>query len=325
MTELFAPGRNRDTVAMRAVAPAGLDRAELASPRTIEEACRLLSQSERAKRTARVLAGGTDWIVDRQLVDPTRAEPVDLVIDVTRIDALRAVRTYDKDGERRLVLGGGVTFWMLRADARIRDTVPMLARMARDVGAVQIQTRGTLAGNLATASPAADGVPALMALEGRITLQSAEGVRTVPIESFFLGYRKTARGPTEIITEIDVRIPRPGARVLWQKVGTRLAQAISKVALASVLEVEAGIVRRARFGMASVAPVTVPLATVRAAVEGEELERIDRARLDEALMQDIKPIDDVRSTAEYRLHVAKALLGRAIATSAPPRTVDRPR
>ncbi len=117
----------------------------------------------------------------------------------------------------------------------------------------------------------------------------------------------------ELIVAIHVRIPAPGARVTWRKVGTRLAQAISKVALEAAIEVDAaGDVTRARFGMASVGPVTAPLDGVRALVEGKTLATIDRAAIDAAVGAEVKPIDDVRSTGEYRLHVAKALVWRAL-------------
>jgi CO/xanthine dehydrogenase FAD-binding subunit len=235
------------------------------------------------------------------------------VIDLTAIDALSRIALRDEDGERWMSLGGGVTYWALRRDARVVGTIPMLAAMARDVGAVQIQTRGTLAGNIATASPAADGVPALMALGGVVVLASAAGERRVPLERFFTGYRKTVLRPDELIAAIDVRIPKPGAKVSWRKVGTRLAQAISKVALAAAVELDAtGVVTRARFGMASVAPVTVALDGVRALVEGKALAAIDRNALDAAVAAEVKPIDDVRSTGEYRLHVAKALVWRSL-------------
>jgi CO/xanthine dehydrogenase FAD-binding subunit len=219
------------------------------------------------------------------------------------------------DSERRLVLGGGVTYWQLRNDPRVAEAAPVLAEMARDVGAVQIQTRGTLAGNIATASPAADGVPVLMALDGVVTLVRASRggaleTRRVALEDFFVGYRKTVLRPDELIYEIDCRVPiRPRAYVLWRKVGTRLAQAISKVALASVIETEKdGLITRARFGMASVAAVPHPLRGVRAAFEGERVAQITRELVDALITHEIKPIDDVRSTGAYRLHVAKALV-----------------
>ncbi len=298
---------------VRTFPPSGLAKTELASPRTIDEACELLARSGvEGKRTV-MLAGGTDWIVDRQLMPAEKAVPVDRVIDLTRVEALSSIAFHETNGERRMTLGGGVTYWALRRDARVLGTVPMLGVMARDVGAVQIQTRGTLAGNIATASPAADGVPALMALDGVVVLTSAREQRRVPLEEFFTAYRKTVMQKDELITAIDVRVPNDGAIVTWRKVGTRLAQAISKVALAAVIERDAsGVVTRARFGMASVGPVTAPMVNVRSLVEGKTLASIDRAALGAAVAKDITPIDDVRSTGEYRLHVAKALVWRAL-------------
>jgi xanthine dehydrogenase small subunit len=294
-------------------APAGLERTEMVRPKTIAEACAALAQATREKRTATLLAGGTDVIVDRHLMPIEKAHAIDVVVDVTGVAELGAIEERDVHGEKHLVLGGGVTYWQLRTDRRVVSAIPMLDVMARDVGAVQIQTRGTLAGNIATASPAADGVPALMALEGVVTLVKEGGTRTVPLEQFFLAYRKTALLPGELIAAIDVRVPKPGARVLWRKVGTRLAQAISKVALASVVEEERGTITRAAFGMASVAAVTHPLGTVRALAVGKNAKTLDRAAVDAAIDLEIKPIDDVRSTGEYRLHVAKALVWRALA------------
>jgi CO/xanthine dehydrogenase FAD-binding subunit len=294
-------------------APVGLSRTELVSPRTIDDACAMLARSTLVGRKAVLLAGGTDWLVERQLAPVEKLDTLDLVIDLTRVAELEAITEREENGERRLVLGAGVTYWTLRRDPRVAQAIPMLADMARDVGAVQIQTRGTLGGNLATASPAADGVPALMALDGVAVLRSARGERRVPLDEFFTAYKKTALRDDELIAAIDVRVPRPGARVSWRKVGTRLAQAISKVALAAVIEEDAaGVVTRARFGMASVAPVTVPLTGVRALVEGKRASAVDAGALDAAIAKEVKPIDDVRSTAAYRAHVARALVARAL-------------
>jgi CO/xanthine dehydrogenase FAD-binding subunit len=298
---------------LRTFPPAGLARTEMASPRTIDEACTLLAQAKVAGRRASILAGGTDWIVDRHLAPIEKAEPIDLVVDVTRIDELAAIELREVDGQRHMVLGGAVTYWALRRDARVVGVLPMLAQMAKDVGAVQIQTRGTLAGNIATASPAADGVPALMALEGVVKLRSTRGARRVPLEELFVAYRKTVLEADEIIASIDVRIPSDGARVSWRKVGTRAAQSISKVALAAVVETDAaGVVTRARFGMASVAPVPAALPAVRALCEGKDARVIASADIAAALDRDVRPIDDVRSTGEYRKHVARALVERAL-------------
>ncbi len=302
----------------QAHAPAGLGSTKLVSPKTVEEACLLLRSAKDANQSAVMLAGGTDWIVDRHLSPIGKAHGVDLVVDLTAIENLTHISEKTEGNERFLILGGGVTYWQLREDARVAALVPMLGVMAKDVGAVQIQTRGTLAGNIASASPAADGVPALMALDGEVTLAKAGSTRTVALEKFFTAYRKTVIETDELIVAIRLRVPPPGASVVWRKVGTRLAQAISKVALASVIETlpDAATIRRARFGMASVAAVTHPLPRVRAYLEGRKLADVARGELDAVIEQEIKPIDDVRSTGEYRLHVAKALVWRAIHTEA---------
>jgi CO/xanthine dehydrogenase FAD-binding subunit len=297
---------------MTAHASAGLGDAKLVRAKTIDHACELLAEAEAAGKNATILAGGTDWVVDRHLVSVDKATRVDLAVDVTGVDELRAVRWYTRAGEPRVGVGGGVTYWMLRNDKRLAKEIPMLGAMARDVGAVQIQTRGTLAGNIATASPAADGVPVLMALDGEVKIRSVHGERTVLLDQFFTGYRKTVLEKSEVIVEIELRVPRANARATWRKVGTRSAQSIAKVALGSVIEVDRGTITRARFGMASVAAVTHPLPHVRTLLEGKKASDMTRDLLDAALASDVAPIDDVRSTGAYRMHVAKTLLWQAL-------------
>jgi CO/xanthine dehydrogenase FAD-binding subunit len=294
---------------MTAHAPAGLAKTEMLRPRSLGEACAALARARKEGKSTTLLAGGTDLIVDRQLLPVDRATPIEVAIDLTGVVELANVR----EEKGQIVLGGGVTYWQLRTDPRIARALPVLAEMARDVGAVQIQTRGTLAGNIATASPAADGVPVLMALDGDVTLVRDGGERSVALEDFFTGYRATVLAPDEIISEIAVRVPGPAAAVAWRKVGTRLAQAISKVALASVIETDGDVITRARFGVASVAAVPHPLRGVRDHLEKRRRSELTREELDRVIEREITPIDDVRSTGEYRLHVAKALVWRAVA------------
>jgi CO/xanthine dehydrogenase FAD-binding subunit len=301
---------------MRAHAPLGLANTEMVRPRSLADACEALARAHAEGRRCCLLAGGTDFVVDRHLLSVQRASTLDVVVDLTCVEELTRIREeIGSDGSPRLVLGGAVTYWQLRTDPRAVRVLPILADMAKDVGAVQIQTRGTLAGNIATASPAADAVPVLMALEGVVTLvRHGATPRQVLLDDFFTGYRQTVLRTDEIISEIALRVPadiRPRAYIHWRKVGTRLAQAISKIALASVIEIEDGIVTRARFGMASVAPVTHPLREVRAAVAGRATVELTREEIHAAVARDVQPIDDVRSNAEYRLHVAKALVWRA--------------
>lgn len=296
-------------------APLGLEKCALDRPRTLRDACELLAASTSKGERTMLLAGGTDFVVDRHLMPVEKAAPLDRIVDLSGVGDFHSITETSVDGETRLRFGGGVTYWDLRQCDMVARGIPMLAVMARDVGAVQIQTRGTLAGNVASASPAADGVAALLALEATLHLQSAKGSRSVPLAQALVGYRKTVIQPAEIIAAICVRVPASGAHVRWRKVGTRLAQAISKVALASVVESDAaGAVTRARFGMASVAAVTHGLPSVQAYVLGKRPSS-DAAfvvALDRAIEADIKPIDDVRSTGDYRLHVAKALVRQAL-------------
>ena len=309
-----------------------LQHASFARARTIDEACRLLT--DRAAEKPMLLAGGTDLVVEGHLAEPTALAPEPrLLIDVSSVTELQDFSERGEvGGVHTIRIGGGVTYLMLRREPRLSSRLPLLALMAKDVGAVQIQARGTLAGNLATASPAADGVAALAALDAVIVLRSTRGERTVPIGDFYTGYKKTERRPDELIAAVDVRVPSASARWVWRKVGTRLAQAISKVALAAVVEVDAqGTVTHARFGMASVAATTALLSGVRKALEGQNVANLDIEQVVAALDADISPIDDVRSTGEYRMHVARALVRQFVLrldgkpSVPPPPTSVRPR
>jgi CO/xanthine dehydrogenase FAD-binding subunit len=182
--------------------------------------------------------------------------------------------------------------------------------MARDVGALQIQARGTLAGNLASGSPAADGVCALAALDATLLLRSIRGPRRIPLSGFYTGYRKSVLAPDELIEAIEIALPPAGSPYAWRKVGTRQAQAISKVALAAVAVVESGRCTRLGLGMASVAPTVASLPATRALGLSRPLAEITPGDLERAVLADIAPIDDIRSTAAYRRHVAVALVTR---------------
>lgn len=271
---------------------------------SLAEAVARVSACTRDGTAFQLLAGGTDVIVEGHLAAPSKdPRPARLWLDISSVPELARI----EDRGDTLRLGGGVTYLTLRGEPWA-SRVPLLAAMAKDVGAVQIQARGTLAGNVATGSPAADGVCALFALDAVVGLVSAAGERSIPIAEYYEGYKKTKQRPDEVIAWIDVRVPPASARCRWRKVGTRLAQSISKVAIAAVLELEGDEIRRVRFGMASVGPTTAALPGVRAFLEGKALGAVDLAALDRAVDADISPIDDVRSTGEYRRHVARALV-----------------
>lgn len=272
------------------------------------DACAVLAERAARGEETVLLAGGTDWIVERHVAPATPKAPSPgeraLVLDVARLPELSEI-TVAGDTAR---IGAGVPYLAIRRHPVLAERCPLLPAMAKDVGAIQIQARGTLGGNLATASPAADGVAALAALDATIVLQSVRGERRVPLAGYYTGYKRSVRAADELIARVELALPRAGTVQRWRKVGTRLAQAISKVALAGVAEVADGRVARIGLGMASVAPTTALLPAVRALALSRPVSEISDASLDEATARDVSPIDDVRSTAAYRLHVAKALV-----------------
>ena len=226
-----------------------------------------------------------------------------LVADLGRIDELKRIVL---EGDR-LLLGGAVTFAQLRRHAALEGCAELLRQMAADVGAAQIQERGTLGGNLATGSPAADGVAALAALDADLILASAAGERRMPLSRFYTGYRTTVRRPDEVIARIELVVSRAGIHH-WRKVATRRAQAISKVAFAAVAERSGDRLVRLGLGMASVGPTVAFLEPVRRLGLSRPIAAISPADLDAATDASVSPIDDVRSTAAYRRHVARALV-----------------
>ena len=295
---------------------AGLALHPFTAPRDLPEALGLLAERAARNEKTVLLAGGTDWFVERHVAPPETAGTLPLVLDVSRLEGLRRISVDggSLDGDRldgdKLRVGAGVTYLELRKDARIVARCPLLAAMARDVGALQIQARGTLAGNLASGSPAADGVCALAALDATLLLRSVRGARRVPLAAFYTGYRKSVLAPDELIETIEVALPPAGSPFSWRKVGTRQAQAISKVALAAVAIVENGRCTRLGLAMASVAPTVAFLPATRALGLSRPLAEITPADLSQSVLADVSPVDDIRSTAAYRRHVAVALVTR---------------
>ncbi len=285
---------------------AGLELHPFVAPRDLPEALGLLAERAARKERTVLLAGGTDWFVERHVAEPETEGTLPLVLDVSRLPGLRGVSL---DGDR-LRIGGAVTYLDLRRDARVVARGPLLAAMARDVGALQIQARGTLAGNLASGSPAADGVCALAALDATVLARSLRGARRVPLSGFYTGYRKSVLAPDELIEAVEIALPPEGSPFAWRKVGTRQAQAISKVAFAGVAVVKNGRCERLGLGMASVAPTVALLPATRALGLSKPVAEVTAAELERTVLADISPIDDVRSTAAYRRHVAVAVVTR---------------
>ncbi len=240
------------------------------------------------------IAGGTDLLVHW----PVHLEAHERsYVDLSRLDSLKPLRwTADE-----LLLGGLTTYWDVIQDERAREEFPLLVHAARQVGAIQIQARGTWAGNIVNASPAADGVPVLMAYDAVVVLQSRRGREEVPLDRFYSGYKEMQRRPDQLV--VAIRIPRRRySHQVFEKVGARRAQAIAKVGLA-VTHSGAGW----RVVAASVAP------TIRRCPAVERLLETGAAPaapgdLLPAIGQDVAPIDDIRSSAHYRTRVMAQLL-----------------
>ncbi len=200
----------------------------------------------------------------------------------------------------------------MRRNEIILREFPLLALAASWTGGIANQNRGTLGGNIANASPAADSLPALLVYDAELTLVSVRGERRVPYRTFHMGYKKTALAADELIR--DISLPRKFAGYIAhaRKVGARNAQAISKVCLAALGQVSNGTIRDVRLALGSVAPVPLRLGETEQLLTGGkiELSLINAAR--KSVIQEIRPIDDIRSTARYRASVAANLVAEFV-------------
>jgi len=279
---------------MRAYLPAY----ELTVPRTLDEALALVRDEPGVWRP---FAGGTDLMV---LLEAGKLEHRKF-FSIRQLRELRGVE--ESDGFVRV--GALTTYTDVRRSDVLTRHFPMLGQAARETGGIAIQNRGTVGGNIANASPAADTPPALLAYGAEVELVSSEGTRRIPYAEFHTGYKQTVMRDDELIARI--RLPRPprDLRSYYRKVGTRRAQAISKVCMAGAARVgDGGRVRSVRIALGSVAPTVVRCARTEELLLDQLIDEglIESAR--ETLAQEIAPIDDIRSTSEYRLRVAANLL-----------------
>ena len=252
-----------------------------------------------------VLAGGTDLMVSAN----HRAAPAG-ILDLWRLPPIGSVRSADGAIE----IGAGATWLEVERHPEVRAALPALAAAAREIGALQIQARATLGGNVGTSSPVGDSLPVLLALDAELELASVRGRRRVAYREFCTGYRTTQLAADELIVAAHVPVPGPATRTAWRKVGTRRAQSISKVMGAAAIARDGGSVAWARVALGAVADRPIRLAAVEAAVRGVRLgEAAAAAR--EAMRAAIQPIDDVRSTASYRREVAENLVARFFSVS----------
>jgi CO/xanthine dehydrogenase FAD-binding subunit len=269
------------------------------SPRSLAEAYDIL-----ATAAHRPIAGGTDVMVQ---ITGELGPPPERMIDLWRLDELRGIGV--EDGA--LTLGALTTYTQIRRSSLCREQLPALVDAAATIGAAQIQNRGTLGGNIANASPAGDTLPILLAADAEIIVGGRRGERTIPARAFWVAYRRTALAPDELV--LRVRIPLvPGREIHFRKIGTRRAQAISKVVMALAWRTTNGRWSDVRLALGSVADRPIRAISTEAVLEAAEPTAETARRAAEAVAAEIKPIDDVRSTAEYRRAVTARVLHRLI-------------
>jgi xanthine dehydrogenase small subunit len=264
------------------------------SPGSLAEAYALLQDGDWTP-----IAGGTDLMVR---ITGEIGEAPNRLLDLWRLAPLRGIELA-KDGS--LVIGALSTWTELRRSALVQRYLPVLAEAAATIGAAQIQNRGTIGGNVVNASPAGDSLPVLLATDASIVLGSLRGERTVAAADFWTGYRMTALDPDELVLRVVVPLSAD-RQERFRKVGTRRAQAISKVVMAITWRVDGGVWRDVRIALGSIAPTPVRVSAAEAVLEGSSVAAVV------AITAAITPIDDVRSTADYRREVTGRILHRLL-------------
>jgi CO/xanthine dehydrogenase FAD-binding subunit len=276
---------------------------QLKTPRALDEALDFLAREPGAWRA---FAGGTDLMV---LLEAGNL-PHKHYLNVWNLAELRGIEVTDT----HVLVGALTTYTEVQDNKVLREEFPMLCQAASETGGLAIQNRGTLGGNIVNASPAADSPPALLAYDAELELVSTQGARWVPYHGFHTGYKEMNIRPDELLARI--RLPRMtrGRKQYYRKVGTRKAQAISKVCIAALAQINDDRIDDARIAFASVAPIPLRCTRTERVLQGQKLDReiIEEAKAE--LAREIVPIDDLRSTRNYRLRVSLNLLEDFLST-----------
>jgi carbon-monoxide dehydrogenase medium subunit len=270
---------------------------------TIDEVLQLLK--DKGAR-ARIVAGGTDLVLE---LERGVRKGIDTLIDVTRIPDLDQI-TIDEDDI--IHIGPLVTHNHCVESRLIRERAYPLARAAWEVGAPQIRNRGTISGNLITASPANDTITPLMALDASVTLQSTKSTRTIALKDFYQGVRKTVMQPDEMMVDISFPAMKDMSRGTFIKIALRRAQAISIVDAAVMLGFEADTVESASIALGSVAPTIIRATEAEKYLKGKSLTDDVIAEAARLTMNASKPIDDIRGSAAYRLEMVRVCILRGL-------------
>jgi CO/xanthine dehydrogenase FAD-binding subunit len=270
---------------------------DLRAPGSLSETLALLA---REPGVWQPFAGGTDLMV---LLEAGKL-PHKRFLSLSKLDDLRGIEV----AADSVILGALTTYAEIQKHSLLQAEFPLLCAAARETGSVATQNRGTLGGNIVNASPAADSPPALLVYDADIELVSLRGARWLPYHGFHTGYKKMQLASDELLRAI--RLPRRAKlwRQYYRKVGTRKAQAISKVCFAGAALIESSAIRDIRIALGSVAPIVARAVKTEDALRGGNITPAVIAAARETLAREIAPIDDIRSTGRYRLRVAQNLL-----------------
>lgn len=270
---------------------------------SLDHAVRLLAEKG---SSARIVAGATDLLLE---MERGVRRGIDTLVDISRVPGLDRI-TLDEQGW--IHLGPLVTHNQCAASRLIIARAFPLARACWEVGAPQIRNRGTVAGNVITASPANDSIAPLAALEARLTLRSSRGDRVVPLSEFYTGVRQTVMEPDEVLSDIALRALGPDERGTFVKLGLRRAQAIALVNVAVVLHLSAGKVERAAITLGAVAPTIIHAPEAEARLKGSDLSTVAITEAAALAAAASRPIDDLRASAEYRREMVEVCTRRAL-------------
>lgn len=270
---------------------------QLTTPASLADALALLNSEPGVWKP---FAGGTDLMV---LLEAGKLDHRNYV-NIWCLHELRGIEINDT----HVTLGTLTTYTDVQANPVLRNEFPMLCQAASETGGLAIQNRGTLGGNIVNASPAADSPPALLAYDAEIELVSTRGSRWLPYQGFHTGYKQMHLAPDELLARIRMPRDTAGMTHYYRKVGTRKAQAISKVCFAAVGRIGDGQIADTRMAVGSVAPIVVRCVQTENLLRGRKIDDETLRKACDSLTQEISPIDDIRSTAKYRLKVAKNLL-----------------
>jgi CO/xanthine dehydrogenase FAD-binding subunit len=276
---------------------------ELVAPGSLAAVLELMTEAP-GKWTP--IAGGTELMV----AHAAGRLPASRLVNLWGIPELRFIAC----SPDCVTIGAGATFTDMRADASIASDLPLLAQAAAWIGSIANQSRATLGGNLVNGSPAADSSPALLVYDAEVELISVRGKRRIDYSAFHTGYKKNALAPDELLYAVCLPRRFRDHRQYIRKVGTRRALAIAKVALAGIALLSDGMVREIRLAAASLAPFPTRLYRAEEAICGKPVDSGSVHAACAALLSEVLPIDDIRSTSEYRKRVAANLLEEFLAT-----------